>query len=335
MSAVSGASRPQSPSALRKGFARLLRSRELGVFVPLLLISIFFAYQSPVFLTEQNLLNLLRQISLLGVMAIGATFVLIASEVDLSVGSVYGLSGIVTGLLITSGVSDYAALGAILVLGFLIGTANGLVTVYGRIPSFIATLGSLYLIRGLTLVITGGQPVTLEFDANADFLRYIAQGIVFGKVSMQVVILAVAAIIGYVLLHRSRFGFEIFAVGGNEKAAQVIGIRTGKVKILAFGIASLTGALCGAVNFGFIESVQPTNGQGLELDVIAAVIIGGTRLGGGQGSILGTLLGVLLIGVLRNGLVLLGVSAFWQTATIGAVVILAALASATLNRKRA
>ncbi|MCX5515407.1 ABC transporter permease [Kaistia algarum] len=322
-------------SSLKKAASRLLRSRELGVFIPLLLISIFFAYQSPVFLMEQNLLNLLRQISLLGVMAIGATFVLIASEVDLSVGSVYGLSGIVAGLLITqAGLPDYAALGLVIVLGFAIGLANGAVTVFGRIPSFIATLGSLYLIRGLTLVITGGQPVTLEADANADWLRYIAQGIVFGKVSMQVVLLIVVALIGYVLLHRSRFGFEIFAVGGNEKAAEVIGIRTGKVKIFAFAIASLTGALCGAVNFGFIESVQPTNGQGLELDVIAAVIIGGTRLGGGQGSILGTLLGVLLIGVLRNGLVLLGVSAFWQTATIGAVVILAALASAMLNRKR-
>jgi ribose/xylose/arabinose/galactoside ABC-type transport system permease subunit len=335
MSSVSGATRAMPESSLKKAASRLLRSRELGVFIPLLLISIFFAYQSPVFLMEQNLLNLLRQISLLGVMAIGATFVLIASEVDLSVGSVYGLSGIVAGLLITSGLPDYASLLIVLALGFAIGLANGAVTVFGRIPSFIATLGSLYLIRGLTLVITGGQPVTLEADANADLLRYIAQGIVFGKVSMQVVLLIVVALIGYVLLHRSRFGFEIFAVGGNEKAAEVIGIRTGKVKIFAFAIASLTGALCGAVNFGFIESVQPTNGQGLELDVIAAVIIGGTRLGGGQGSILGTLLGVLLIGVLRNGLVLLGVSAFWQTATIGAVVILAALASAMLNRKRA
>jgi len=335
MSVVSGTSAADAVPAWRKGAGRLLRSRELGVFVPLLLISIFFAYQSPVFLMEQNLLNLLRQISLLGVMAIGATFVLIASEVDLSVGSVYGLSGILTGLLIATGLPDYASLGIVVAVGFGIGLANGVVTVFGRIPSFIATLGSLYLIRGLTLVITGGAPVTLASDANADFLRYAAQGIVFGKVSMQVVILLIAAAIGYLLLHRSRFGFEIFAVGGNEKAAEVIGIKTGRVKILAFAIASLTGALCGAINFGFIESVQPTNGQGLELDVIAAVIIGGTRLGGGQGSILGTLLGVLLIGVLRNGLVLLGVSAFWQTATIGAVVILAALASALLNRKRA
>lgn len=335
MSAVSGAGAASPTPAWRKGAGRLLRSRELGVFVPLLLISIFFAFQSKVFLSEPNLLNLLRQISLLGVMAIGATFVLIASEVDLSVGSVYGLSGILTGLLISAGVSDYATLAAVVAVGFAIGLANGMVTVFGRIPSFIATLGSLYFIRGVTLVITGGAPITLASDANADFLRYIAQGIVFGKVSMQVMILLAAALIGYLLLHRSRFGFEIFAVGGNEKAAEVIGIRTGKVKILAFAIASLTGALCGAVNFGFIESVQPTNGQGLELDVIAAVIIGGTRLGGGQGSILGTLLGVLLIGVLRNGLVLLGVSAFWQTATIGAVVILAALASAAVNRKRA
>lgn len=324
-----------SVAPVRKSAPRFSVPRELGVFVPLLLISIFFAMQSPVFLTENNLLNLLRQVSLIGVMSVGATFVLIASEVDLSVGSVYGLAGIVTGLLVTAGVPDYAVLGLVIAMGFGIGVANGVVTVFGRIPSFIATLGSLYLIRGITLVITGGAPVTLAYGADADFLRFISQGMVFGKISMQVVLVLSIALIAYVLLHRTRFGFEIFAVGGNEKAAQVIGVKTGRAKILAFGIASLSGALCGAVNFGFIESVQPINGQGLELDVIAAVIIGGTRLGGGQGSILGTLLGVLLIGVVRNGLVLLGVSAFWQTATIGAVVILAALASALLNRRKA
>jgi ribose/xylose/arabinose/galactoside ABC-type transport system permease subunit len=313
---------------------RLLLTRETGVFVALLALCVLFAVLSPVFLYKTNLLNLLRQVSLLGIMAIGATFVLIGSEVDLSVGSVYGFAGLIAGMMILAGVPEVVALLIAVALGAGIGALNGGVTVLGRIPSFITTLGTLYLVRGMTLVISNGMPVSLPHDAKlAPLVTFLAQGRVLGGLSFQVVLLAAVAVLGYLVLHRSTLGFHIFAVGGNERAARIIGVPVGRTKILAFALAGALGAFAGVVNFGFLENVQPVTGQGLELDVIAAVIIGGTRLGGGEGSVVGTLFGVLLIGVVRDGLVLLGVTPFWQTTLIGAVVISAALIGSLTSKK--
>lgn len=306
-------------------FRRLMVTREGGVLVAVFLLIVVFALTSPVFMTTTNIINLLRQISLLGILAIGATFVLIISEVDLSVGSLYGFSGLIAGMMLLAGLHEVPVILAVLALGVAIGAVNGGITVIGGIPSFITTLGTLYLIRGITLVISGGMAVSLPYGSDtAPILKFLAQGQVFG-LSLQVLLLIAVAIAGYLVLHRSTFGFHVFAVGGNERAARVIGIPTGWVKVIAFAIAGGLAALAGMVNFAFLENVQPVTGAGLELDVIAAVIIGGTRLGGGQGSIAGTLLGVLLIGLVRNGLVLLGVSPFWQTTLIGAVVLAAAL----------
>lgn len=321
-------------SSLLRTLCRVLLTREAGVFLALLVLCVLFAAVSPVFLYKVNLLNLLRQISLLGIMAIGATMVLIASEVDLSVGSVYGCAGLVAGMLIVAGVPEAAALLIAVCIGIGIGALNGAVTVLGRIPSFITTLGTLYLVRGATLVVSNGMPVALPHDAHlAPFVTFLAQGRVAGGLSFQVVLLGLVAVLGYLVLHRSTVGFHIFAVGGNERAARIVGVPVGRTKVAAFALAGGLGAFAGVVNFGFLESVQPVTGQGLELDVIAAVIIGGTRLGGGEGSVVGTLLGVLLIGVVRNGLVLLGVTPFWQTTLIGAVVITAALIGGLTNKK--
>lgn len=311
---------------------RLLTTREAGVFLAVLACGVLFAWRSDVFLGTTNLLNLLRQIAVLGIMAVGATYVLIASEVDLSVGSVYGLAGMATGMLILAGVPEVAVMLFVLALGAAIGAVNGAVTVWGRIPSFITTLGTLYLIRGVTLIVSNGLPVTLSPRIPTPVLETMAQGMV-GRLSVQVILLLVVAVIGYVLLHRTTFGFHVFAVGGNERASRIVGVPVARTKVTAFAIAGLLGAFGGILNIGFLESVQPVTGQGIELDVIAAVIIGGTRLGGGEGSIVGTLLGVLLIGIVRNGLVLLNVSPFWQTALIGAVVIVAALVG-TLTKRR-
>jgi len=313
---------------------RYLLTREAGVFAALLALCLVFAIVSPVFLHSVNLLNLLRQISVLGILAIGATFVLITAEVDLSVGSVYGFAGLVVGMLIVGGVPEIPAMLVAVALGCGVGALNGAITVLGRIPSFITTLGTLYLVRGATLVISGGMPVSLPHGGGtAPIVTFMAQGRILGGLSFQVVLLVLVALLGFVLLHRATFGFHIFAVGGNERASRIIGVPVARTKLLAFALAGGLGAFGGVVNFGFLENVQPVTGQGLELDVIAAVIIGGTRLGGGEGSIIGTLLGVLLIGVVRNGLVLLGVTPFWQTTLIGAVVITAALVGALTTKK--
>lgn len=312
----------------------LLLTREAGVLGALVALCVVFAIASPVFLTGQNILNLLRQISLLGVLAVGATYVLIISEVDLSVGSLYGFAGMLGGLLIVSGVPETAAILITLMFGLAIGAMNGAITVAGRIPSFITTLGTLYLIRGATLVMSNGMPVSLPHGQNAaPILTGIAQGSLIGNLSNQVLVLIVVAALGFFLLHKTTFGFHIFAVGGNDRAARIVGVPVSRTKIVAFAIAGLLAAFAGIINFGFLENVQPVTGIGLELDVIAAVIIGGTRLGGGEGSIPGTLLGVLLIGVVRNGLILLGVTPFWQTTLIGAVVLTAALIGGLTSKK--
>jgi ribose transport system permease protein len=311
-----------------------LRTREAGVLAAVICLCLLFSFASPVFLTSTNILNLLRQISLLGILAIGATYVLIISEVDLSVGSLYGLSGMVGGMLIVHGVPEVAAIAITLFLGLCIGALNGAITVLGRIPSFITTLGTLYLIRGATLVMSNGMSVSLPHGQGiAPIITSLAQGSLFGRLSNQVLVLLVVALVGYFVLHKTTFGFHVFAVGGNDRAAKIVGVPVGRTKVTAFAIAGFLAAFSGIINFGFLENVQAVTGSGLELDVIAAVIIGGTRLGGGEGSVLGTLLGVLLIGVVRDGLILLGVTPFWQTTLIGAVVLTAALIGGLTSKK--
>lgn len=328
---ANNATAPSAASSLRNFY----RSREAGVLAAVLCLGTLFSLTSPVFLTSTNLLNLLRQISLLGVLATGATYVLIISEVDLSVGSLYGFSGMAAGMMLVHGVPEIVTIGATLLLGLVFGALNGTITVVGRIPSFITTLGTLYLIRGVTLVMSNGMSVSLPDDHPiAPIITALAQGSLFGHLSNQVLVLVVVAAIGYLLLHKTTFGFHIFAVGGNARAAKIIGVPVARTKILAFSLAGLLAALAGTINLGFLENVQAVTGSGLELDVIAAVIIGGTRLGGGEGSILGTLFGVLLIGVVRDGLILLGVTPFWQTTLIGVVVLMAALIGGITSSKK-
>ena len=328
--ALGRSSRSSGAQAIRG----LLVTREVGVLAALLALCVFFSFASHVFLTSTNILNLLRQISLLGVLAVGATYVLIISEVDLSVGSLYGFAGMVSGLLIVNNVPEIAAIVITLFFGLAIGALNGAITVAGRIPSFITTLGTLYLIRGATLVMSSGMPVSLPHGQGAaPIITYLAQGSLFGGLSNQVLVLIAIAAAGYFILHKTTFGFHIFAIGGNDRAARIVGVPVVRTKIFAFALAGVLAAFAGVINFGFLENVQPVTGMGLELDVIAAVIIGGTRLGGGEGSIPGTLLGVLLIGVVRDGLILLGVTPFWQTTLIGAVVLAASLIGGLTSRK--
>lgn len=319
----------ESSRGLGKRLRKLLSARETGVFIALLLMGIFLSQATPAFLTVRNLLNVGRQISLLGIMAVGMTFVLIAREIDLSVGSIYALAGLVTGMLIVGGWNLWLAIGAGLLLGALIGLINGGLSTYGLLPSFITTLGMLSVARGVALLITNGQPVTINEAAGVDpqtleTFYFLGQGRIFGVIPMQLIFFIIIALLGWVLLSRTVFGFRIYAVGGSQKAARVSGIRVFDTKIWAFVTMGALSALSGILSLAFLPSGQAgRTGVGLELDVIAAAIVGGTSLSGGEGTILGTILGVLIIGVLRNGLVLMGISPFWQETIIGAVIILA------------
>jgi ribose transport system permease protein len=314
---------------VNRRFKALFAVRETGILLALLIICSALALSTTSFLTLQNLLNVGRQVSLLGIMAIGMTFVLISREVDLSIGSIYAIAGLSTGMLIVSGWLLFPAMGTGLLIGSAIGCLNGLLSTYGRLPSFIATLGMLSVVRGAALLITNGQPVTVNTAKGGredviDQFYFLGQGHLFDRIPMLLIFFILIALAAWFLLSKTAFGFRVYAVGGNEKAARLSGIQVFQTKILTFTLMGLLSALAGILSLAFLPSGQAgRTGVGLELDVIAAAIVGGASLSGGEGTIFGTILGVLIIGVLRNGLILLGISPFWQTTVIGLVIICA------------
>ena len=326
---VKDASITATQSNVTERIKKLFLARETGVLVALIIMAVFLSFASPAFLSVRNLLNVGRQVSLLGIMSVGMTFVLVSREVDLSVGSIYALAGLITGMLIVMGFGLAPALMVGLLIGSMVGFVNGWLSTYGSLPSFITTLGMMSVARGAALVITDGQPVTIneaEGGAPATLAQfyYLGQGRLFELVPMQLLFFIVVAIIGWIVLSKTVFGFKIYAVGGSDKAARVSGIKVFNTKIWAFVIMGFLSALAGILSLAFLPSGQAgRTGIGLELDVIAATIVGGASLAGGEGTIPGTILGVLIIGVLRNGLILMGISAFWQEVMIGAVIILA------------
>lgn len=320
----------------RAGFdiRKLLHAREAGVFAALVLLFILGSVLSPSFLQTGNLLSVGQQISQIGIMAIGATFVIVNGEIDLSVGSIYALAAISTGMAIAAGLAWPLAVVIGLGVGVVAGLLNGLAVVLLGVPSFIVTLGSLSVFRGVTLLISDGAPISLSSSQPgvAEF-TLLGQGRLFGVIPMQLIIFAVIAAIGVILLSRSRLGFNTYAVGGNQEAARLVGIDVKKVKLTAFILSGLTAAVAGILGLSFLSYVQGVTGTGLELTVISAVIIGGAALFGGSGTMWGTIIGVAFIGLLQNILNINGISSFWQTVVTG-LVIVAAVAADTWQRKR-
>ncbi|PPL15865.1 ABC transporter permease [Microterricola pindariensis] len=313
---------------------KLLHAREAGVFAALVLLFILGTVLSPNFAQSGNLLSVGQQISQIGIMAIGATFVIINGEIDLSVGSIYALAAISTGMAIAAGLAWPVAILIGLGVGAVAGLLNGLAVVLLGVPSFIVTLGSLSVFRGITLLISDGAPISLSAKQPgvAEF-TLLGQGRLFGVVPMQLIIFAVIAALGVVLLSRSRLGFNTYAVGGNQEAARLVGINVKTVKLTAFVLSGLTAAIAGVLGLSFLSYVQGVTGTGLELTVISAVIIGGAALFGGSGTMWGTIIGVAFIGLLQNILNINGISSFWQTVVTG-LVIVAAVAADTWQRKR-
>lgn len=312
--------------------------REQGIILALIFLFVGFSIATPHFLRIANLLNVLRQVSLLGIIAVGMTMVIISGEIDLSVGAVYGIAAVSCGLFMRSGYPFWFAMIMAVLTGAMIGLSNGTLVNYVKISSLIVTLGMLNVVRGSYLLITGGLPVFLSAqtvpDPRLPVFFFLGQGKIFNLVPMLVIFFVGIVVFGYFVCHRSLFGFYLRAVGGNARAAKASGINVERIKAIAFILVSTLAALAGVLNLSFLSSVQGIVGAGLELDVIAATVIGGTSLAGGEGTILGTVIGVLIIGVLRNGLVLLGISPFWQTTLIGGIIIGAAAIDVTTRRTR-
>ena len=311
--------------------------REFGVLVALIALVILFSITSPYFLKINNLLNIVRQISLLGIIAMGMTMIIVCAEIDLSVGAIYGAAATVCGMILTHGGSVWVSIVAALLVGIFFGTLNGVLTTYGRIPALIVTLGMMNVARGASLILSNARVIslskrTVDTSGLQDFL-FLGQGKI-GEVPLISIIFVVVVIVANLIYSKTILGFRMKAVGGNELAAKAAGINKNMTKIIAFAITGLLCAVGGILNLSFLANVQGTTGTGIELDVIAAVIIGGTSLSGGEGTIIGTLIGVLIMGVLKNGIILLGVSPFFQMLIIG-IVIIGAVAIDMWSRKNA
>jgi ribose transport system permease protein len=302
-------------------------TQKLGPLLGLLALIIIVSVLNPSFLEPLNILNLLRQVSINALIAFGMTFVILTGGIDLSVGSILALSSALTAGMIVSGMDPILAIIIGCLLGGVMGMVNGLLITKGKMAPFIATLATMTLFRGLTLVYTEGNPITGLGDNY--LFQLFGRGYFLGIPVPAITIVLVFAIL-YVILHKTPFGRQTYAIGGNEKAAFISGIKVPRVKVLIYGISGLLAALAGAILTSRLNSAQPTAGTSYELDAIAAVVLGGTSLNGGKGRIFGTLIGVLIIGVLNNGLNLLGVSSFYQMVVKGIVIIIAVL----LDRKK-
>ena len=317
---------PEVPP-VKRVLAGLYQFRTL---VALVLLIAVLTLLSDSFLSYQNFLNVGQQVAVLSIVALGATFVIISGGIDLSVGSVLALSSaIFADMFANVGLPwPIAALVGLLV-GCACGAANGLAIVYGRLPPFIATLAMLSIARGLALVVTGGRPIS-GFPSS---FRWIAGRELPFDFPFSILLTLILFAFGALVLERTVFGRATYAIGGNEEATRRAGIKLNRRKMAIYTLAGAMAALGGLVLTARLNSAQPQAGAALELDVIAAVVIGGSSLSGGVGTAFGTLIGALITGFLRNGLNLLNVSSFWQQVTVGIVIALAVMTD-TLRQKR-
>lgn len=296
--------------------------QKLGPFIALLVIAVGLSIVSRNFLTVDNLLNVMRQASINALIAFGMTLVILLGGIDLSAGSILALSSVIIASLLTSGMPAGIATLAGLAAGGLMGFLNGLVISKGKVAPFIATLGSMTVLRGLALVMSNGSPLS---NFNSDFFSMLGGGYVARLVPIPVIVMLVMFGVFWVLLRKTIFGRHIYATGGNAESAKLSGVKVDRIQLYVYTISGVMAALAGVVLTSRLNSAQPTAGTGYELDAIAAVVLGGTSLTGGRGWIFGTLVGALLIGVLNNGLNLLDVSSFYQQVIKGGVILLAVL----------
>jgi len=312
-------------SPIRAFFGSVLHARESGIAIPLILLIVIISIVNPVFLDIDNLLNIARQISFVFIIGIAMTFVLIGAGLDLSVGSVLALAGVLCGIVLRAlmlSMPMWLAIGiAILVgivLGMLTGIFNGLIITRYKIPSLIVTLGMMYIARGIVQVLTRGVPV-YPFP---DEFNNLGQGYLLGVPNV-VYVAVVLGIIAHIALTQTSWGRAVFAVGGNMETARLSGINVVRVLTSAYVLCGIAAAVSGVLTTARLASALANAGTGMELQVIAACIIGGTSMFGGSGSILGTLIGAAFMSIIANGMVLMKISVYYQSIVIGVIIILA------------
>src|SRR5450756_1338681 len=295
----------------------IVKQRESAIFLALLIMMAVIQIMAPNFLSGSNIYLVSRQMA---IVAIGELFVILTGGIDLSVGAIMGLAGVASAGAMVAGVNPWLAILFGMVVGVLIGVFNGWLVSYVLIPPFIITLGAQGIARGTILIVTKGWPITnipksILFIAQGDLLR----------IPVPVWIMLVVAVIAQMVLTKTSFGRRIYAIGGNETATFLSGVNVKKIKFFLYVIAAFTASIVGIILVARFESAQADAGTGWEMNAIASAVIGGTSLAGGAGSVLGCLIGACIIGILANGLVLMRVSSYWQTAIIGVVIVLAAV----------
>lgn len=302
----------------RSNWKETFKNPEMLTLIGFFILCIFFSIVSGEFLTGSNISNIVRQVSINGILAVGMTFVILTGGIDLSVGSVMAFTGtIMVGMMVNMGLPPVAAVVIGAILGAVIGYINGTFVAYARIPSIIVTLAMMEIARGAALLYTGGYPLS----GLPTSYSFIGRGYLFGVIPMPALIMIGVFIVAYIILNHLPLGRYIYAIGGNEEAVRLSGVKVKRIKAIVYLISGITASISGLIMTSRLASGQPTAGDGYELDAIAAVVLGGTSIAGGRGHIFGTLLGALLLGVLSNGLNLMGVSPYVQRVLKGAIII--------------
>jgi len=291
---------------------------EAGVIVSIFVLSFFLTIARPQFFSLDNLFSIARSFSYIAITSIGICLVIITGGIDLSVGSVMGLGGVIAALLLSKGYNLLFSLIVATLSGLGVGLANGVLVCYFNLPPFVVTLGMLNVIRGLCYAFTRGWPIT---GLPKDFL-FLGQGYIW-IIPTPVVIMLFISLLFWFILKKTIFGLHVYSIGGNEEASRFSGIPVQRMKIAVFSLSGILAALGGVILTARLGVGESTTAIGYELDAIASAVIGGTSLSGGEGTVLGVVLGAALLGIIRNGLVLMGVSAYWQQMTIGLIIILA------------
>ena len=322
---------PLRPSRFGGQVARGVFQHQVG-FLALILVAMWLLFSrfTPYFLTAQNLLSITIEAAVTAIAAVGQTFVILSAGIDLSTGSVLALVTVTSAIVMGAGQSMAAGVLTGLAVGALCGLFNGIAVGKLRIPPFIATLGLMGIARGLALIVTGGVP---RFQLAPGF-EVLGQGFLLNVIPVSTVIMVAVYLAAGLVLQRTRFGRYTYAIGSNIEAAKLSGIDVSRYLVYIYTVAGLTTGMAGLIAESRLGSGQPAGGQGLELETIAAVVIGGTSLFGGEGNIFATLIGALIIASLRNGLNVIGVYAFWQNVIIGAAVLLAVYADQWRRSRR-
>lgn len=300
-----------------------------AIYISLVIICVVLSLVSSKFWSVPNIVLVLNQVSINGILAIGVTFPLITAGIDISIGSIVGLAGVCAALTapMGSGMPLVVPVVVAVLVGLAVGSLNGLLVTKGKLAPYIVTLGMMTIIRGVSLIVSGGRPVSKLEESFA----YLGNGVFLG-IPLPIYVFAVVAVITHILLSKLKMGRYLYAVGGNTNAAYASGVNPNYVKFFAHAVCGLMAGLAGMILASRINTGHPNSGTGYELDAIAAAVVGGTSLAGGTGSIAGTVVGALIIGVLKNGQDLLSVSSYWQQVVKGAIIIFAVLIDR--NKKR-